>query len=197
MVQHPFATRIDPLELETLRPHLFRFALLQLRNDAWADDVVQETLVAALEHPDGFAGLASLKTYLIGILKHKIVDVLRAGKREISLSAEDDTRSDDEALEALFDATGHFHDPPKSWGDPDAILQQKQFFDVLTLCVEKLPAKTGRIFMMREWLELETDEICKELGLTTTHVWVLLYRARMRLRECLELHWFERAGGSR
>ena len=79
---------------------------------------------------------------------------------------------------------------PLPWGDPDKTLEQKDFFKVLEICLEKLPAKTARIFMMREWLELETDEICKELAITTANAWVLLYRARMRLRECLDLNWF-------
>ncbi|TAL57296.1 sigma-70 family RNA polymerase sigma factor [Pandoraea sp.] len=182
---------VDTAELETLRTPLLKFARLQLRNDAMAEDVVQETLIAALERPDRFAGQSSLKTYLTGILKHKIIDALRAGAREISLShaGADDERTDDELFDALFDTTGHFRDKPRDWGDPDAVLRQKQFFEILELCVEKLPAKTGRVFMMREWLELDTDEICKELGVSTTHVWVMLYRARMRLRECLDLNW--------
>jgi len=69
-------------------------------------------------------------------------------------------------------------------------LQQQDFFKTLEICLEKLPAQTARVFMMREWLELSTEEICKELELSTSNLWVVLYRARLRLRECLELNWF-------
>jgi RNA polymerase sigma-70 factor, ECF subfamily len=190
---------IDADTLQTLRGQLVKFARIQLRNDAWADDVVQETLVALVEAPERFAGKSSLKTYAIGILKHKIIDALRAGKREVSLTPLDDdpdARGDSDDLasfDTLFDHTGHWHDAPRDWNEPDTQLQRKQFFEILDLCVEKLPPKIARIFMMREWLELETEEICKELRITPTNAWVMLYRARMRLRECLQLNWFGNA----
>ncbi|HEY0847671.1 MAG TPA: sigma-70 family RNA polymerase sigma factor [Noviherbaspirillum sp.] len=176
-------------KLEELRPALMRFAALQLRNDAQAEDVVQETLVAVLEKPDRFAGQSSLRTYVTGILKHKIIDALRASKRERPIEAEED-QSDADAIDALFKPDGHTVDLPRAWGDPDATLEQKDFFRVLEVCLERLPAKTARIFMMREWLEMETDEICKELKISTSNAWVMLYRARIQLRECLDLHWF-------
>ena len=188
----------DPKEYEALRVQLVKFARIQLRQDAAVEDVVQETLIALLEHPERFAGQSSLKTYAIGILKHKIVDVLRRGKREVALHDSDDDApaTDMAAFDALFDETGHFRERPSQWGDPDTAFQQKQFFEVLEVCVERLPAKVAQIFMMREWLELETDEICQELGVTTTNAWVMLYRARMRLRECLQLNWFGSAGAA-
>ncbi|CAB3778996.1 sigma-70 family RNA polymerase sigma factor [Pararobbsia alpina] len=187
---------IDAETLRALRGQLVKFARIQLRNDAWADDVVQETLIALVEAPERFAGRSSLKTYSIGILKHKIIDALRAGGREVSLSAFDGDDGDGGAQEdllsfdSLFDHTGHWRDAPRDWNEPDTQLQRKQFFEILELCVDKLPPKIARIFMMREWLELDTEEICKELGITPTNAWVMLYRARMRLRECLQLNWF-------
>jgi RNA polymerase sigma-70 factor (ECF subfamily) len=176
-------------QLELLRPALLRFAMLQLRNDAQAEDVVQEALIAVLEHPARFAGQSSLRTYVTGIMKHKIIDLLRAAKRTRQIETYDD-QSEADAIDALFAADGHTVDKPRDWGNPDATLEQKDFFRVMEVCLEKLPAKTARVFMMREWLDLETDEICKELGLTTANVWVILYRARIRLRECLDLNWF-------
>ena len=176
-------------QLETLRPSLLRFAQLQLRNPVWAEDAVQDTLVAVIERPQSFAGRAALKTWVIGILKHKIIDLLRKKGREVQVDIEPE-ESQDDAFDALFAADGHWASPPTHWGDPDATLERSEFFQVLELCVEKLPSQTGRVFMMREWLELETDEICKELGISTTNCWVILSRARMRLRECLELNWF-------
>jgi RNA polymerase sigma-70 factor (ECF subfamily) len=176
-------------DLEALRPALVRFAVLQLRNDALAEDVVQDTLIAVLEKPDRFAGQSSLRTYVTGILKHKIIDVLRTSKREVQIDARDD-QSEADVIDALFKPDGHTIDMPRQWGDPDATLEQKDFFRVMEICLEKLPAKTARIFMMREWLELETDEICKELRISTSNAWVMLYRARVQLRECLDLNWF-------
>ncbi len=177
------------VELESLRPALLRFALLQLRNHALAEDVVQDTLIAVLEKPERFAGQSTLRTYLTGILKHKIIDVLRSSKRELQIGDEDE-RSDAEVIDGLFKPDGHTVDVPRQWGDPDATLEQKDFFRVLEICLERLPAKNARIFMMREWLELGTEEICKELAISTSNAWVMLYRARVQLRECLELQWF-------
>jgi RNA polymerase sigma-70 factor (ECF subfamily) len=179
------------LQLEQMRPSLLRFAMLQLRNDTLAEDAVQEALLAVLEKPDNFAGQSSLRTYVTGILKFKIIDCLRASGKEKQLIVEDD-ESEADLIDSLFKADGHTVDRPRDWGNPDATLEQKDFFRVLEICLEKLPAKTARVFMMREWLELDTEEICKELELSTSNVWVVLYRARLRLRECLDLNWFGR-----
>lgn len=174
--------------LETLRPQLLRYAQLQLRNPAWAEDAVSETMLAALEKPESFAGRAQPKTWLIGILKHKLVDQVRKHSREVQVTTDED---DGQALEdGLFDEGGHFRETPAEWGDPQALVGQTQFIKVLDACVEKLPNQLGRVFLMREWLELETDEICKELSVTPTNLWVMLHRARLRLRECLQINWF-------
>lgn len=176
-------------QLEILRPGLYRFAQLQLRNECAAEDAVQETLLAVLEKPDSFAGNSSLRTYVTSILKFKIIDHLRSLKREKPLETRDD-ESEDDLIDSLFNANGHVIGTPTVWGAPEATLQEKDFFRVLEVCLENLPAKTARVFMMREWLELETEEICKELDLSTSNLWVVLYRARLRLRECLDLNWF-------
>ena len=169
--------------VEGERAYLLRYASLQLRDRGAAEDVVQETLLAALAGEASFAGRSNLRTWLTGILKHKIIDVIRKGGRETSIDS-------DEAWEAVFDANDHWSAFPPAWEDPDRSLEQKQFFAALELCLEGLPAKTARVFMMREHMGLETDEICKELAITSTHCWVLLYRARMALRRCLEMNWF-------
>jgi len=127
------------------------------------------------------------------ILKFKIIDHLRASKKQVSISSGDATNEDEsdaDLIDQLFLENGHTVTPPQQWGNPDATLSQKDFFKVLELCLEKLPEQTARVFMMREWLELESEEICKELGVSASNLWVLLYRARLRLRECLDLHWF-------
>lgn len=172
--------------LELLRPQLLKFAQLQLRNSAWAEDAVSEALLAALEKPQSFAGQSQLKTWVVGILKHKLVDQIRRNCREMSNTREDEADLDDE----LFAADGHWRDAPKDWGDPEHALRQTDFMRVLEACVEHLPGQQGRLFMMREWLELDTEEICKELAISPTNLWVMLHRARLRLRECLQLNWF-------
>jgi RNA polymerase sigma-70 factor (ECF subfamily) len=176
-----FATQI-----EKLRPQLLKYATLQLRNDAWAEDAVSETLLAALEKPQSFAGQSQLKTWLIGVLKHKLVDQIRRNCREMSLTAEDGEDLDD----ALFLPDGHWREKPQDWGDPEHALRQTDFMRVLEACVEHLPGQQGRLFMMREWLELDTEEVCKALAISPTNLWVMLHRARLRLRECLQLNWF-------
>jgi RNA polymerase sigma-70 factor (ECF subfamily) len=172
-------------QVEAERPYLLRYASLQLRDSHAAEDAVQETLAAALAGEAGFGGRSNLRTWLTGILKHKIIDSIRKAGRETPIES-------DEALEALFDASGHWTAFPSAWKDPDRSLEDAQFLAALEMCLEGLPEKTARAFMMREHIGLETDEICKELGITSTHCWVLLYRARMALRKCLETNWFEK-----
>jgi RNA polymerase sigma-70 factor (ECF subfamily) len=177
-------------QIEALRPYLLRFASLQLRDAAAAEDAVQEALLAALAGASGFAGRANLRTWLTGILKHKIVDAIRRQAREPRLPDEPQEALAD--FEALFQRNGHWAERPALWADPDGALEQAQFFRALERCLERLPARTARAFMMREHLGLETPEICKELDITPTHCWVMLYRARMTLRECLQQTWFGR-----
>ena len=176
-------------QLAEHRGYLLRFARLQLRNDTWAEDAVSETLLAALTKPQSFGNRSQLKTWLVGILKHKVIDILRQRQREVALHAEEG--EEDDALEALqFKADGHYAVQPADWGNPEQELSSRQFFLVLEACTDKLPPAMGRVFLMREWLELSSDEICKELQLTPTNLYVQLHRARLRLRECLEINWF-------
>lgn len=188
MTDAEFASRI-----QGHRPYLLRVAVLQLRDNDLAEDVVQETLLAALQGEAGFSGRSSLKTWLTGILKHKIVDAIRKKSREPALSSLDEESQIDD-FDALFDEVGHWENPPADWGDPETQLSRQEFFAVLELCLEKLPPNTARVFLLREVMELDGEEICKELSITSTNLWVILYRARMALRQCLEQHWFAEAG---
>lgn len=174
--------------LQQMRPTLLRFAMLQLRNEAAAEDVVQETLLAALEGKSAFSGRSQLKTWAVSILRNKIVDHLRRGARDGVLPFVDE--QGDEDFDALFDGSGHWQEAPGDWGDPAAVLEQRGFYDVLELCMQALPENLARVFTMREVLGFETEEICKELKMSSSNCWVVLYRARMRLRECLQLRWF-------
>ena len=180
-------------QLVEQRSYLMRFARLQLRNDAWAEDAVSETLLAALAKPQAFEARSQLKTWLVGILKHKIIDSMRQRQREVTF----DSGSDDDNADPLefmaFRADGHFAEKPADWGNPEQDLKSRQFFAILEACTDQLPAVQGRLFLMREWLELSSEEICKELALTPTNLYVQLHRARLRLRECLDLNWFSQA----
>jgi len=176
-------------ELEALRPYLLRYASLQLRNREAAEDAVQETLLAALSAETSFEGRSNLRTWATGILKHKCIDAVRRAARESPLAGEDaDAAASD--FDALFDEREHWREHPRPWDDPDGALHQKQFLRALEDCLAALPKRTAQVFMLREHMGLDTQEICKQLGLTSTYCWVLLYRARMALRMCLEKNWF-------
>jgi len=184
------ASAAHPAAIERERAYLLRYARLQLRDPALAEDAVQETLLAALEGAARFAGKSSLRTWLTGILKHKIIDHLRRAGREQSLTSADDDRPEAEAVDALFAADGHWREFPAQWGNPDAALENSRFWTAFDECARRLPARTARVFMMREIMDMPTAEICKELDITATNCWVMLHRARLTLRECLELQWF-------
>ena len=174
--------------LATFRPQLLRFARLQLRNEAVAEDVVQDALLAAMEGASGFSGTSALKTWAFSILRNKIIDEIRRRARESSQPFDEETGESD--LEGLFSPDGHWAEMPSRWGDPHQSLEQKRFWVVFEACLDGVPAKPGRVFMMREFLGLSTEEICKELDISTSNCWVLLHRARLGLRECLSLRWF-------
>jgi len=180
-------------ELSALRPDLLRFARLQLRDDQLAEDVVQEALIGALAGARGFAGRAALKTWVFSILKNKIVDALRGRERSVnvsSLSAEGEEF--EQTFDALFKANGHWSPAarPGDWGDPEETLRQSQFWAVFDACLNHLAEGTARVFMMREFLDFEVDEICAELGISSGNCYVILHRARHGLRGCLERTWF-------
>ena len=174
------------------RDYLYRYALLHLRDASRADDVVQETLLAAVESPDRFSGRSSLRTWLTGILKHKIIDVFRKQAREKPLDTPADVESDEEYAELYFNKqdANHWHSFPTSWGNPERSLEDKRFWEVFDQCSQQMPGPVARVFYMRELMGLETEQICKELSITPTNCWVMLYRARMNLRQCLETRWF-------
>ena len=184
-------------ELNALRPDLLRFARLQLRDAGAAEDAVQETLLAALTGSHRFESRSSYKTWLISILRNKIIDTIRSQSREVSASSlADDETGDDLLNDTLFNRRGHWTDAakPGRWADPEASFEQQQFWKVFEACLDHLPVKTARVFMMREFLGFETDEICKEAGISASNCWVVLHRARLGLRSCLETNWFAGAG---
>ena len=181
------------------RTDLVRFATLQLRDRTLAEDVVQDTLLAVHRGQASFGERASLKTWVFSILKRKIIDALRIRQREMPMSqlgsgASSSDGAEDESFDTLFDRRGFWATAhrPHRWADPEDTLEQEQFWRVFEACLDYLPERTSRVFMMREFLELETDAICQELAITTANCWVILHRARMGLRLCLEDTWFIR-----
>lgn len=190
-LQPPLPTLSDH-DIEQHRPYLLRYALIQLRNADEAEDAVQECLLAALQGRARFTGSSSVKTWLTGILKHKILDTIRRRSREQPLAPPDDDEGS--AVETMFKADGHWQEMPATWGNPDQALENRKFWEIYEMCARLLPERTARVFMLREIMELSTEEICQECSITPTNLWVILHRARLVLRECLEIKWF---GGAR
>ena len=177
--------------LDDIRQQMFRFATLQLRDSHLAEDAVQEALIGALKNTGSFGGRAAFKTWMFAILKNKIADVLRYKQRTVNISsfAHDE---EDEDMSELFDQKGFWqtNERPVAWGSPEANMREVQFWVVFEACLEHLPAKQARAFMMREFIELDAEEICANLELTLSNLHVLLYRSRLRLRECIENNWY-------
>lgn len=187
-MQTPLQPAAFAQELAALRPMLVNLARRALRNDAWAEDAVSETLVAALERPDSFAGRAKARTWVVGILKHKLVDQVRRHTRECPIE-----RFDDEEAEIDGSNVPAGHDEPAPWGDPLSTLARRQFLNQVNSALATLPPKQGRAFVLCEWMEHETHEACRELGVTPNHLGVMLHRARQRLRAAVAPQW---AGGA-
>lgn len=195
MSNEPSSTVISELDpgrwLQEYGDALFRYALQRLHDAAHAEDMLQETLLAALQARASYSGRASEKTWLTGILKHKIIDFIRKQVRETTV--EDINALSDAAAESgeddLFDARGHWVHPPQDWGNPDKTLRNHQFLDVFEACLGHLKPTLARVFVLRELAGQSNEEICNELGITATNCGVMLYRARMDLRRCLDVRW--------
>lgn len=193
--------RWDDPSIATIRRDMLRFAQIQLRDAASAEDMVQEALIAAMNNEAGFAGRAALKTWMFAILRNKIIDHIRKSSREVSRAdLSDGSDEGEERIDAMFNrkmmwSSGYWNhdDGPSTWSNPDSALSQKQFWAVFDACVNHLPEKVSRVYMMREFLDLDTPEICEQLGISTNNCWVILHRARTGLRACLEDNWFKGA----
>ena len=184
---------IDNSTLTDIRRDMMKFAHLQLRDETLAEDVVQEALAAALTSAKEFAGRSALKTWVFAILRNKIIDQIRLQSRTTNVSSfSQQEESLDETFETLFKANAHWSpgNRPNDWGNPEEALRQQRFWDVFDTCLKHLPENTARVFMMREFLEFETAEVCQELSITISNCNVILHRARNGLRNCLEKNWF-------
>ncbi len=181
----------DPQFLQSLRKKMLQFATLQLGDGQLAEDVVQDAMLGAVQGQARFAGRAALKTWVFAILRNKIIDHLRQQQRR-RRSGETDFETAGEDGEGNFSAHGFWLSSarPQPWRDPEASYEQQQFWQIFEACLERLPPNQARIFMMREFLGLETAEICQQAEASQSNVFVMLHRARLGLRRCLEINWF-------
>jgi len=167
---------------------LYAYALPRVRNPDVAEDLVQETFLGAIKAHKDFAGLSAERTWLIGILKHKLIDHLRKSVRQRPLS-----ELDVDVTEEFFDSHGEWKTSSPEWqGRPDALLEREEFREVLQDCLSKLPSRIAHLFWLREAEDVATEQLCQELGITPTNVWTMLHRARLGLRRCLGENWFGR-----
>jgi len=190
------ATAIAPLDFTQLaeqRGYLMRIARLELRDEHLAEDMVSDVLTQAFEHRDAFRGECSLRTWLTRILKNRVVDLLRKQWREQPLEP---MLAGDEDFDSLFDESGHWAQVPSNTPDPSELCAQDSFLNAVNRCVSMLPKRIAQVFVLREVLGSDTKEICEDLGLTTSNVWVQLYRARVMLRLCLEKGGFAPDGAT-
>lgn len=175
---------------------LFRFALTRLRDENLAEDIVQETLLAALQSMKTYGGKSTERTWLISILKHKIIDYYRKYSRETTL---DESELDLSGLDGFFERDDEWKNhwnpqlAPRGWtNDPETVYEQSEFFDVFQNCLSKLPERVAKVFALRELDGLEAGEVCEILCVSASNFWVMMHRARMSLRRCVEIKWFRK-----
>lgn len=183
-------------EIEQLRKSMLHFACRQLGTESVAEDVVQEALVSAFEYQHAFTGQASFKTWVFAILKNKIIDYLRQQGRTVAMSDLYDNyqeieQTQEQYFENLFESSGHWSPTFRlqRWENPEEWLENQAFWRVFNDCVNHLPANQAQVFMLREVIGLSTDEICEKLQLSIANVNTMMYRSRMKLRQCLENNW--------
>jgi RNA polymerase sigma-70 factor, ECF subfamily len=171
---------------------LYRFALTRVRRPEVAEDLVQDTLMAAVRNVEGFSGRSSERNWLFAILKNKIADHFRKLGRETSFT---DLEFLNDELSHKFEEGGFWnHDlGPVEWEKSDAVVYREEFWAVMKTCLGKLPPRVADVFLMREMDDADTESICGSLGISRNNLWVMLHRARMALRECLEMNWFGKA----
>lgn len=193
-------TGIDRAEferrIEGLRPRLLAFARLQLADQGYAEDLVQDVLIAALESLQRFSGASSFETWVFGILRHKLLDVIRTRGREVVADHDINELAE---IDEMFDERAHWTlgARPKEWVQPEDSCVRDDFWEVFDICVYHLPKSGAQVFTMRELMGLETAAICDSLGISEKNCWVILHRARLKLRACLENGWFSNAEDKR
>ena len=171
---------------------LYRYALVRVRTREVAEDLVQDTLLVAVRSQDRFAARSSERSWLVGILKHKIVDYYRRLGRETTFTDLEFLK--DECSHKFTEGGWWNHDQgPHAWKPrADAVVHQAEFWQTMRDCLGKLPPRVATVFMLREMEEVPSKEICATVNVSEANLWVMLHRARLALRECLEIRWFDR-----
>jgi RNA polymerase sigma-70 factor (TIGR02943 family) len=168
--------------------YLYRYALSKVQDEQLAKDLVQETFLAALEKAANFKGDSTERTWLTAILRNKIIDVYR---KRSSLSFQTEELANTEEEEFFNSEKGHWNPPsyPRPFGTETDLLTNKEFAAILQQCLKKLPGLWLSVFTMRLIDEEQTDTICKELKVTASNFWVIIHRAKVNLRSCLQKNW--------
>ena len=192
-------------KLQTLDPskwldchgnYLYRYALVRVRESALAEDLLQETLLAAVGSYPGHAGRSSERTWLVGIMKHKVIDYFRRAARtaQFQLLLQNDDQI--ECFEESGPWRGHWREDqaPVSWPIHD--LESREFWETFEHCLSQLPHQMSIAFTLREIDGLSSTEICEILNITPNNLWVLLHRGRTNLRNLLETNWFSRCAAA-
>jgi len=167
--------------------YLFNYTITRVSGSEIAKDLVQETFFSGLKAMKNFKGLASERTWLVSILKRKIIDHYRKinskkGKAEVRMNFYKDGENEGEWIEERA---------PNTWAeDTDSGIENEELKAALEYCIDKLPEKYGMVFNMKTIQGFETEEICKELDITSSNLWVIIHRARTQLRRCMEDNWF-------
>lgn len=189
----PAVTADIAAELPALRQRLLRQARMALADAAQAEDLVQDTLIAVFEQHSERRGESTLSTWATSILRHKVADWYRSPvrTRQVALPTHDDSDSLADDIDAMYDASGHYREPIPAWQQPDGHAETRQLKATLDACLSCLPAQTRRVFMMREWLGFETDEICQRMAISADNCRTILHRARMSLRDCMQRRWLD------
>ena len=190
-------TNLDPDGwLDSHGDYLYHYALVRVRDTAVAEDLVQETLLAAIGATERHEGRSSERTWLTGIMKHKVLDHFRRLARTPELQMpEQEEVNDLDCFETTGAWRGHWREDqaPMSWPvDAVSLLESREFSEVFERCLLALPAQMAMAFSLREIDGMSTEEICEILDISPNHLWVILHRARAKLRRLLEVEWFHR-----
>jgi RNA polymerase sigma-70 factor (ECF subfamily) len=192
------ATRPDPERwVDLYGDYLFKYAVMRVRDPVRAEDLVQETFLAALKARESFAGRSAEGSWLVGILKNKIYDYFRKAGRETSfadLNFFADEERDQFVPGGPLEGEWAPELSPREWPDPGASLDNEVFWQTYRDCSRKLPKNVAAAFNLREVDGLESKEVCAMLNISENNLWVMLHRARMALRRCLETNWFGKQG---
>lgn len=170
---------------------LYRYAFVRVRSESLAEDLVQDTLLAGLQNLERFNHQAAIGTWLFAILKNKLLDHWRKALHEQPFSSESPT--DEDLMHYQFDHHGHWQVELIDWGTPESSFDQHEFWEIFTQCQSRLPKLMAELLTLR-MDGVSTEECCEILALKNSNqLWVTLSRARMKLRQCLDVHWFNQA----